>query len=1754
MSQKLYLLATLVCSFFSIQLTAQDVFTANTAATSWHNATSWSRATFIDADGIPDADDQVVISSATALIATANAQCKSLIILNAAATINLGGFTLTIIDDINLTRGTISNGSVVANTTLGSIVLGDGLGGPIFNATVNFKAPQLSIRFTTFNGVVSIEKNGLGTDSWGNNNFNAAAEVVCKSGTIQSSNTIGADKFLDDVRLQIDGAGILDMAKNYPTIFSGNLVVESGTTSTGKIQFSTGAAGAASLANFKTITVGPIGFSSGRLELYSFTTNMYQSLTLTGSTTHLQLGGVGKSCFFAGGAFSAPSISSVSSTYSSSVSFIKTGLGNNDCGGNTFQGAFTSTADCPITADFVNNGIIRWGNIVGADEFLNPISLNAANYGGVYLANNYTHNINTDIICNSTAVAPYGVRIGENQKFSGNYTNFSAGKIITSGSFSSGILSIKRFRQFGSNTNQFFTLTGTSEMQLGLAADSLSGNTFEADLSISGTKFVELGYNTLNKSLFVSAESMQFTNNSVNVVSGTTTLNKTGAATDTWLGGNKVAGVLNINLLTGSGSIYQADLPGTSDSLLSDLNINNASMLTPTGAFLYMSNLGSTFIGGNINLQSSGNSSGVTFNFGGTVQAANKNITTSFFNNGTLRFINFKQQVGSTSLLSNLENTANNEYIDFLDCIFYNTLKVKAARLGTSDTKFYGISLDLTKTQTNGDACQSGNYIAGNAIFTNESDAEVRFTANALKADSIIGNLTLVTKGTVGGKWDMSYAGNCYYGGNIEIISTATGGGVTFANTVGSNYSTQQNGKTINTNGFLNGNIIIKRFLQLGNALNGSSVLNNQSIGGFETRIDSSVFYNTVQITSPNVYTAKTNYKNVTQIAKNGAATNSSTGGNVFEQDCTLTSSGTGEIVMASATLGDTYNNLFLRATGTGSNNRIRISERAFNIVNGDISLLSNNTSDGIQIGANDGVTTQAFGKTINTVAASFTSGRLYLRKVLQSGPANSNTSTLLNTATNGLSRVDGCEFNTIFVLQTAGIETLRDNTFFNTTTLNKTGSRLDQSIGGNIFNSTLTVNNSGIFSSATANAGLEFGTSGVDTYNGNSEFNLSSNGFIRLSKTFNSFINGNIVVNNTAGFSVASSGIYIGNNNATSGITTQAANTNLSTGTFNAGLLSINKWYQPYSTQTSTINLTNAATLRLGVTDAGNNIGGIFNATVASAAALDSNRTFNNFLVTAASFSDIRRNHFNVGSVGTTTITKNGTTADANIGSNVFDGATTITNTSTGSFRISQAAADDFNNDVTFVQQGTGVLSPSWNKNSTYAGSIYTSAPAGSAIVFGSGGSGSTLATATGLSILDGNTNATLNLVAGNVPQFNRLQINKTAGRVVTLNTRINVNTLMEFTSGLFNTTNTNILNLASNTATTIGSVISYVNGPMYFERNFAGSIVLNFAIGKANDWRPVELTVKQTVNTNLTYKAEVFKASARDLWWTLPLTVQNVSKVHYWDIERLLTPAVVGGAYIPSNTNIDGNQFVKLYYGYNDVVSQPASLTICKNTPLALTSWIDIGGTGATVDSGWVSSTSLPSAFNSFSRFTLGNKIGGLNVLPISILQFDARTTDNTTVDIQWLLADPKNVKSVVVERSYDGVNYAMVQLFSATNLQALHLVKDNPLAKNNVYYRLRINLTNGTSIYSDVKKVRFNITTQNNFTVTVLQNQLLIKAKTINKQFFITDVKGAILQNGFITNYNTELNIDNLPAGVYFLITEDEGKKQQIKFIKF
>lgn len=358
---------------------------------------------------------------------------------------------------------------------------------------------------------------------------------------------------------------------------------------------------------------------------------------------------------------------------------------------------------------------------------------------------------------------------------------------------------------------------------------------------------------------------------------------------------------------------------------------------------------------------------------------------------------------------------------------------------------------------------------------------------------------------------------------------------------------------------------------------------------------------------------------------------------------------------------------------------------------------------------------------------------------------------------------------------------------------------------------------------------------------------------------------------------------------------------------------------------------------------------------------------TFNAPVNFTASVLDLSYNTFN-GSTNTFNL-RNSSAPQNCTGGNTF-GIGTINlfnNNGTSNWHIATTAGDDYNGEVHYRANLTGAIFPAFNSNCTYATGIAVQ-PSSDSVSFAAGPNGRVT--------FDGNTSGFFINNSLKTVSFKKLTVNK-PGTTLSLYSHILVTTGgdLSLSAGrlVTGTTGMVILQDESCTITNItAAATSYIDGPMRIDVSTSSPVNLHFPIGSGFESRPVDLKVQHSSTVSYSYTAEMIASSANALGWTNPASVYNTSSRRYWNITRTATNN--GLAAPVADVVTSPLPVISLHYGLNDSANIPANLTICKNTYTSLTTWTDIGASGATISIGKVTSTSSPSLFSSFSRFTLG------------------------------------------------------------------------------------------------------------------------------------------------------------------------------------
>jgi hypothetical protein len=728
----------------------------------------------------------------------------------------------------------------------------------------------------------------------------------------------------------------------------------------------------------------------------------------------------------------------------------------------------------------------------------------------------------------------------------------------------------------------------------------------------------------------------------------------------------------------------------------------------------------STFTAGTIN-NGTVTSTGATTTYAGTVFGATVNATSDalYLNGSTFNGAVTLTKNGATNIIGNGGNTFNN-----------TTTIVDSGSgylaLGNATADIFNGSVTFTNT---GSAAlyvafnSSGNQFNGNVTFNNSGTAS-----------AIVSNFGGGATATA-------------YNGNIVVNNTSVGGGIYFGTAGGNSTLAATKTITVGGTGFSTGTLFLASFNQIGAtpqalALTGTAML---QVG------PASTFNGNVNFSAPQLRLQGCAYNGTATLTKNGATDNNSDGGNTFASTATITNSGTGWLALgyvspdifngtttfnntSSAVLWVAHNSPGNQFDGNVTFNNLGtsyiynyFSGIATAAYNGNVVVNNSSSTGGVYFGASaGGSATLAATKTMSIGGTGFANGTLYLSYLTQVG-ATPQALTLTGTALlqAGPSAIFNGNVNFI-----APQVLINGVTFNGTAYIEKNGATQNNSLGGNTFNGTTTLVNSG-----SGHFVLGYPT-GVDIFNG--DLTLTNTGTAGIYPAYNTAghqFNGNIVLNQTTGTTIFFSG--------GTGTATLATGKTISVGGsgFSSGTLVLPRFTQA-GTTAQTFSLTGTALLQMGPSTTFNG-----NVNLTAPQLIFNSTTFN----------------------GTAALTKNGATDNTSFGGNIFNSTATVSNSGAGFLRLANTTLDDFNADATFIQTGNGLLQPAYVSNSTFAGNVSTTGTT-TAITFGS------------TAILDG-TGA--QSIAGSLsPTFNNLTISNSGNTVTpTVNSVVTGN--LSVTSG---------------------------------------------------------------------------------------------------------------------------------------------------------------------------------------------------------------------------------------------------------------------------------------------------------------------------------------------------------------------------------
>lgn len=333
-----------------------------------------------------------------------------------------------------------------------------------------------------------------------------------------------------------------------------------------------------------------------------------------------------------------------------------------------------------------------------------------------------------------------------------------------------------------------------------------------------------------------------------------------------------------------------------------------------------------------------------------------------------------------------------------------------------------------------------------------------------------------------------------------------------------------------------------------------------------------------------------------------------------------------------------------------------------------------------------------------------------------------------------------------------------------------------------------------------------------------------------------------------------------------------------------------------------------------------------------------------------------------------------------------------------------------------------------------------------------------------------------------------------------------------LTFDTGIIHVKSSGVVQFSgSNLSLSSGNSKSYVDGPISVGPGAIYQFNIDYPVGTATAYRPLNLVFEKYVND--IYTIQVIDQPAPVL--PLPAGIDNVSAKSYYKIK-------------PLRNYPFANITVTMPYLQGDGITDPANLRIVRDSA---SKWFDIGGTGTHADTGTITSTGR---FTLLGNLALANATGGTNTLPVTWLNFTARL-QGYNVLLQWNIAQEINVSHYIPEYSADGEHFTALAQITAINSNTYSYLHSKFVTGIN-YYRIKEVDKDGRYTYS--KTLSIHVSDKNNYLITPnpARDFVTIAAGDIIKQINCYNAMGQLVKKVTPAVSNYKLSLKPLAAGVY------------------
>lgn len=246
----------------------------------------------------------------------------------------------------------------------------------------------------------------------------------------------------------------------------------------------------------------------------------------------------------------------------------------------------------------------------------------------------------------------------------------------------------------------------------------------------------------------------------------------------------------------------------------------------------------------------------------------------------------------------------------------------------------------------------------------------------------------------------------------------------------------------------------------------------------------------------------------------------------------------------------------------------------------------------------------------------------------------------------------------------------------------------------------------------------------------------------------------------------------------------------------------------------------------------------------------------------------------------------------------------------------------------------------------------------------------------------------------------------------------------------------------------------------------------------------------------------------------------------------------------YSVNSTNLDGADLdIKLTlinssFQTIQTYDAPTLLNATIDTTLnAGTYYVSLQGTG----------NAYTTNYGSLGSYTISGTFVEAGALPIHDVALTGKV-DRGNHNLSWNIIADEAIKTVVVETSTDGRFFTTLATVNS---------KDNafsytPSINADIFYRLKVTSVINQTMYSNIITLKSANQVQKFKVSTLVHDAIMVNAPE-NYQYQLADMNGKVLQTGTSSAGIKQINVNNIPNGIYVIQMISNNQKQTERIIK-